>query len=557
MSLSLTGMQGLHGLIGRVRWLLRDDFCDTRAAGAVDGTPATPGPGTRTVVDTGNHMSVNGDFLTTDGSVATGDPRCYYNVVFTRQAGLVALCDIETNSRIYFGFDSGVGAEPDLAALSFNGTPLFAWDGGVARQVGTIVLGAKYKLGIVLRTSGLYCFIKGQAFTHWTLLWFSAANNTANLYLGACGRTGTLDSDFIRVPDALWLPNPLAHDSFTRANGPLGSTEDTGPDGQPSTIRVWQLGGATWAVSANEAVNTPTLGSEELTNGNFTAWTGDDPDNWSVLLEDVNNYVTENPANNAQVVSDGSAGVNLRQSCMGEGWFRIQAVVSAHAVGGLKIYNTDGEWIFQSGKPNAVGTWESSQYNSGVGMSLIVQAAAACDITLDSVSVKRLTTKELFSAVQVATADVLASVEIDAMPVSGTEYAQAGLMLNLDDPDNPQNYVLVLMDTAPLSLGFVRIHKWVAGVRTNVANTSVAYVPGATLVAVKDGTSYSVYYNNSLVGTTQTIADAGIINNTLHGMFSTHEDNQLDNFQVFARGTGNEYNRLDAWSFDGNCAACV
>lgn len=30
-----------------IHYLLRDDFTDTRAAGSVNGTPATPGPGTR------------------------------------------------------------------------------------------------------------------------------------------------------------------------------------------------------------------------------------------------------------------------------------------------------------------------------------------------------------------------------------------------------------------------------------------------------------------------------------------------------------------------------
>lgn len=39
-------------------YLLRDEFTDTLAAGSVDGTPAVPGPGTRSVTDTGNNISV-------------------------------------------------------------------------------------------------------------------------------------------------------------------------------------------------------------------------------------------------------------------------------------------------------------------------------------------------------------------------------------------------------------------------------------------------------------------------------------------------------------------
>jgi hypothetical protein len=62
--------------------------------------------------------------------------------------------------------------------------------------------------------------------------------------------------------------------------------------------------GATWAISSGVAVNTPTVGSEILTpNNDFSAWTGDNPDNWSIYSapEDANNYVTENPAGQAQI----------------------------------------------------------------------------------------------------------------------------------------------------------------------------------------------------------------------------------------------------------------
>ena len=49
-----------------ITWLLRDEFTDTRAAGAVNGTPATPGPGTRTVVDTdGDGIRDRGEYLAT------------------------------------------------------------------------------------------------------------------------------------------------------------------------------------------------------------------------------------------------------------------------------------------------------------------------------------------------------------------------------------------------------------------------------------------------------------------------------------------------------------
>ena len=38
-----------------------------------------------------------------------------------------------------------------------------------------------------------------------------------------------------------------------------------------------------------------------------------------------------------------------------------------------------------------------------------------------------------------------------------------------------------------------------------------------------------------------TIADAGIVNNTLHGLFSTYEGNTVDNWTVYASGSSGEY----------------
>lgn len=46
-------------LRGGVTYLIRDEFTDTRAAGAVDGTAATPGPGVRNGADPDNKLSVS------------------------------------------------------------------------------------------------------------------------------------------------------------------------------------------------------------------------------------------------------------------------------------------------------------------------------------------------------------------------------------------------------------------------------------------------------------------------------------------------------------------
>ena len=61
---AIIGVQSaLGGRGGGLRYLLRDEFTTDRAAGAVTGTAAEPGPGTRSVVDTQSVVQIVGDGL--------------------------------------------------------------------------------------------------------------------------------------------------------------------------------------------------------------------------------------------------------------------------------------------------------------------------------------------------------------------------------------------------------------------------------------------------------------------------------------------------------------
>ena len=101
-------------------------------------------------------------------------------------------------------------------------------------------------------------------------------------------------------------------------------------------------------------------------------------------------------------------------------------------------------------------------------------------------------------------------------------------------------YILRKSDQATTIAQLVRC---VAGVYTDIISASVTYAAGATLRVIKDGTSYSLYYNNIQVGTTQTISDAGIVDNTIHGLFSTYSGNTLDNLVIYPR-TATEFDNV-------------
>jgi len=155
---------------------------------------------------------------------------------------------------------------------------------------------------------------------------------------------------------------------------------------------------------------------------------------------------------------------------------------------------------------------------------------------IDDVSVKALTLSTLFSSVSVSVADVFASAAV--VVTAGT---QAGLVVNLDSTGSPANFVICYHDGTN-----VKLEKSVAGTYTTVFSGAVTYSAGAALRVHKTGTAYQVYYNNVLV-TTATISDAGIIDNVMHGLFSTYELNTFDNFEVLAVGTGGEHSALDRY----------
>lgn len=247
---------------GGIRYLLRDDFDDTRAAGAVDATPATPGPGTRAVVDTNSIISTSGGVLVVNGTPAINDRYVLDGVA--RAAGKVLTVKLpevtsvgSTQSAVRFGWSTdGTTASnmvPGFASVS-GGTTIRVLD-NTAGKYNISVGSAPQYYALVHRAAGGYWFAKIGGY--WVMLWAGGTDTTATLYpklhfSNAEAMNFTVDN--FRVPVATWLPTPLAYDTFTRSNGALGSTETTGPDGQAATALAWAADAGTVAVSSNAAI---------------------------------------------------------------------------------------------------------------------------------------------------------------------------------------------------------------------------------------------------------------------------------------------------------------
>ena len=156
----------------------------------------------------------------------------------------------------------------------------------------------------------------------------------------------------------------------------------------------------------------------------------------------------------------------------------------------------------------------------------------------DDISFKQLTFSSLLSLLSVSCSDVFLSVSA----TRNASAVQVGLALNWDSASNPANGVLIYLDRPNIVIA-----KSVAGTWSNVASQIYTYSAGASLVVAKNGSEYRVYYNNAFI-VAVTISDAGIVNNTLHGLFSTNASNTLDDFVCYATGSGGEYAELDKWS---------
>ncbi|MFW9872361.1 MAG: hypothetical protein ACFFG0_04605 [Candidatus Thorarchaeota archaeon] len=129
-----------------------------------------------------------------------------------------------------------------------------------------------------------------------------------------------------------------------------------------------------------------TLGSELVVNGNFTNWTGDDPDNWTIAAEDANNYITEAGGGGAaQLVSDGSS-MYMSQSILTEGKLYKYSINVSAITGTIKVqFGSFANTI------SSTGVHTGYKVAKGSSVFFVSRNSGACDATFDDVSVKEVT----------------------------------------------------------------------------------------------------------------------------------------------------------------------
>ena len=242
-----------------ITWLLRDEFSDTRAAGAVDGTMPTPGPGDRVVVaDTGPFISVSNDALNMAAAGAFGNAIIRLKSV-TRIPGVFAVFGIIQNGTSSFelGFsESATASRPVRHCLEIAATTLKAWTGGGNNNyaAATVTANSLEIIVLVLRSSGYVGLAKIDN-DKFLLYWIDTAQNSGTMHLIASNNGATVAIPFARISADVWLPTPLVSDGFGSSFGTtdgLGHAETSGIGSGGGNV-TWTQQVGTWTVSSAKA----------------------------------------------------------------------------------------------------------------------------------------------------------------------------------------------------------------------------------------------------------------------------------------------------------------
>lgn len=308
-------------------------------------------------------------------------------------------------------------------------------------------------------------------------------------------------------------------DSFDRADGAING--------------IWTGAGAT--ISGNKAIITPTEGG--ALGANMDMEVGDPPNNWlarnAAVLDGVADErtggagvqsidVARNGNNNPLAQYNAAPNATVGQWYSLSGWARnVDATSSAILVYGYNATTLAAAVVGAAWTESRAAYCASQTYHKP-SVGVYAPGADGTSGRGDDMIWKALTLSTLFASLQASIADVIAQVDLAVVRAN-----PAGLVLNLDDAAAPANFVIAFHDGVKAQLW-----KCVAGTYTSVISANAVYAANATLRVVKSGTSYSLYYNGNQIGTTQTISDAGIINNTLHGLFSTYASNTMDDYRL-------------------------
>lgn len=241
---------------------LLDTFTTDRAAGAVHGTAAEPGPGTRYIVDSGSKLSLSGGAVVWASGVGDGDPTLSWSTPLTRIPGRILRVNLTlTTNRVYVGWWATLGT------LSTRKCVIDYLVGNVrivpqqsVTAINSETFGAgTYTLTVILRRQGAVYLVKGGSFTNNQILYIDSVDSTETLYpmIATIGTTTNVSIADASVLDDEWLPTPLASDGFSAAGTTDGLGHREGIEataGSGGSGLAWTAQVGTWTITSGRAL---------------------------------------------------------------------------------------------------------------------------------------------------------------------------------------------------------------------------------------------------------------------------------------------------------------
>lgn len=306
-------------------------------------------------------------------------------------------------------------------------------------------------------------------------------------------------------------------DNFNRTDGSLSNS--------------WNYTGS-WNIVSNRLVGDPAVtGSNLLTNGDFE--TGNPPTGWTPT---ASNSIAQNvdarpssPGTKSAFITVGgsSSAVSRSMSLLTAGRFyqsRFWGKRGTNTQFGFQIFSNT--YYFNE------TSWVEKVYGhiSASAASAPTLMGSTGTFYLDDVETKQLVTSEVFATRETLKSNVDVSVKLTTV-----KNQFAGIALCLDDVNTPTDYIVIgitgydISAVAPVYT--LRISKVVGGVYTLLFEEGITYVANAPLRVLKNGAAIKCFYNGIQVRDDVFVSDAGIVNNTKHGLFSTGTTPSFDDFQ--------------------------
>lgn len=232
--------------------LLSDQFTTNASAPLTSPRTCEPGPGTITIVDTENKLSIASSALVCAGgktSPAHGDPGMYA-ASQSRAAGRAFLAGITlpaTNKNTQLGWHNSGSGRVTFEALYFNGGASVVHQ--PSDQVVGVFTATSYTIAVIHRAAGAFMLISGGAFATFpsmTMMWIDAAQTTTPLFPAWSNFDGAPTMDNWRVVD-------LAAPWDTKF-GAATSSSASPSSGATGTQEVDAFVEFTWTVATGETL---------------------------------------------------------------------------------------------------------------------------------------------------------------------------------------------------------------------------------------------------------------------------------------------------------------